>query len=69
MNDALQRLRAANPVTVDPQAPPIDDVRTRIAAADEPVPAATPGVGGAWAPSCRCWARSRSPRSSSAWCS
>jgi photosystem II stability/assembly factor-like uncharacterized protein len=41
MNDPLQRLRAANPVPGDPGAPPIEHVRTRIAAG-EPVPARRP---------------------------
>ena len=39
MNDAaLDRLRAVNPIPTDPGAPPIEEVRTRIAAG-EPVPA------------------------------
>lgn len=41
MTDALQRLRAANPVPADPGAPPIEDVRARIAT-DQPVPANRP---------------------------
>jgi hypothetical protein len=36
MTDALQRLRAANPVPADPGAPPMEEVLTRLAS-DEPV--------------------------------
>lgn len=56
MTDALQRLSAANPVPADPGAPPIEDVRTRIAAG-EPAPA-----GRSWRRGGRARGDGRAPR-------